>query len=128
MQRKLFDNVQPLFVSRYPQSKDLVRWLETIPNRYLHFGDFDLAGLNIYVNEVKKHLQDRASFFLPVDIEKILAEKGNRKNYDRQTVQFDKSKIKEENVLMLLKLIEKYKKGLDQEIFVTRKETSIKQL
>ncbi|HCW06685.1 MAG TPA: hypothetical protein DGG95_04885 [Cytophagales bacterium] len=118
-QKGLFNNIQPLFVSRYPQSKDLIKWLQAIPNRYLHFGDFDFAGLNIYVSEFKKYLQDKASFFLPMDIEKILAGKGNRKNYDRQTVQFDRSEIKEENVLMLLRLIEKYKKGLDQEIFST---------
>ena len=54
-QKKLFENIQPLFVSRYPQSKDLVKWLQTIPNNYLHFGDFDFAGLNIYINEFKKH-------------------------------------------------------------------------
>jgi len=35
-----------LFVSRYPQtqSKDLLNWLQSIPNPYLHFGDFDLTG------------------------------------------------------------------------------------
>lgn len=116
-QQKLFDSIQPLFVSRYPQSKDLVKWLQTIPNKYLHFGDFDFAGLNIYINEFKKHLQDRASFFLPTDIQKLLDNKGNHDNYNNQTVQFDKTKIKEENVLTLLKLIEKYKKGLEQEIY-----------
>ena len=30
-----------LFVSRYPQSTDLRKWLCSIPNHYLHFGDFD---------------------------------------------------------------------------------------
>jgi hypothetical protein len=116
-QLKLFNNIQPLFVSRYPQSKDLVRWLHAIPNRYLHFGDFDFAGLNIYINEFKKHLDDKASFFLPSDIEKLLDSKGSRANYNNQTIQFDRSEIKEENVLTLLKLIEKYKKGLEQEIY-----------
>jgi hypothetical protein len=119
-QRNLFNNIQPLFVSRYPQSKDLIKWLKTIPNRYLHFGDFDFAGLNIYINEFKKHLQERASFFLPTDIEKLLGNKGNRNNYNKQTVQFDRTEIKEENVLTLLKLIEKYKKGLEQEIYSLR--------
>lgn len=64
-QRKLFGDIHPLFVSRCPQSKDLIKWLQTIPNRYLHFGDFDFAGLNIYINEFKKHLHDIASFYLP---------------------------------------------------------------
>ncbi len=116
-QRKLFNNIQPLFVSRYPQSKDLIKWLQTIPNNYLHFGDFDFAGLNIYINEFKKHLHDKASFYLPTNIEEKLSTKGNRDNYNNQTIQFDRTEIKEENVLTLLKLIEKYKKGLEQEIF-----------
>jgi len=116
-QRKLFGDIHPLFVSRYPQSKDLVKWLQTIPNRYLHFGDFDFAGLNIYINEFKKHLHDKASFYLPTDIEEILSAKGNRDNYNKQTIQFVRNEIKEENILTLLKLIEKYKKGLEQEIY-----------
>ena len=116
-QSKLFGDIQPLFVSRYPQSKDLVKWLQTIPNRYLHFGDFDFAGLNIYINEFKKHLQDKASFYLPTDIEEKLSAKGNRDNYNNQTIQFDRNEIKEENILTLMKLIEKYKKGLEQEIY-----------
>lgn len=116
-QRNLFSDMQPLFVSRYPQNKDLVRWLQTIPNNYLHFGDFDFAGLNIYCNEYKKHLKDKAKFFLPPDIEKLLSSRGNRDNYSNQTIQFDKNEIGEENIFTLLKLIEKYKKGLEQEIY-----------
>lgn len=116
-QKKLFENIQPLFVSRYPQSKDLVKWLQTIPNNYLHFGDFDFAGLNIYFNEYKKHLTDKATFFLPSDIEQLLSTKGNRNNYNNQTILFDRKEVKEENVLILIRLIEKYKKGLEQEIF-----------
>jgi hypothetical protein len=116
-QKKIFENIQPLFVSRYPQCKDLIKWLMIIPNSYLHFGDFDFAGLNIYCNEYKKHLKDKAKFFLPPDIEQLLSSKGNRDNYNNQTIQFDKNEAREENILTLLKLIEKYKKGLEQEIF-----------
>ncbi len=116
-QKRMFGEIQALFVSRYPQSKDLVRWLQSIPNRYLHFGDFDFAGLNIYVNEFKRYLQDKANFYLPADIERMLSARGNRDNYNNQTIQFDRSKIHEGNVLALLKLIEDYKKGLEQEIY-----------
>ncbi len=116
-QRKLFSDIRPLFVSRYPQNKDLVKWLQSIPNNYLHFGDFDFAGLNIYFNEYKKHLKGKATFFLPPNIEQLLSSKGNRDNYNKQSILFDKNEVKEENILKLLKLIEKYKKGLEQEIF-----------
>ena len=116
-QEKLFENIQPLFVSRYPHSKDLIKWLQTIPNNYLHFGDFDFAGLNIYVNEFKRYLQEKGSFYLPANIERMLSARGNRDNYNNQTIQFDRIKIHEENVLTLLRLIEKCKKGLEQEIY-----------
>jgi len=116
-QKKLFENIQPLFVSRYPQNKDLVRWLQTIPNKYIHFGDFDFAGLNIYFNEYKKHLKGKATFFLPPNIKQLLSSKGNRDNYNKQSILFDKNEVKEENILTLIRLIEKYKKGLEQEIF-----------
>ncbi|CAK7052766.1 MAG: hypothetical protein PETM_02222 [Petrimonas sp.] len=117
-QRYLFLDIKPLFVSRYPQSHDLIKWLQMIPNRYIHFGDLDYAGLNIYINEFKKYLKNRATFFLPPGYEELLSEKGNRKNYDKQTILFDKAEIEEENVLRLISVIEKEKKGLEQEIFI----------
>ncbi|MFC0775281.1 DUF7281 domain-containing protein [Terrimonas alba] len=120
-QKKLFENIQPLFVSRYPQNKDLVRWLQTIPNNYLHFGDFDFSGLNIYFNEYKKHLKEKANFFLPSEIEKLLSAKGNRDNYSNQTIQFDEAKVDESSISSLLMLIRKYKKGLEQEVFSRQK-------
>lgn len=58
-----------LFVSRYPQSSDLRTWLQTIPNQYVHFGDFDLAGINIFLTEFHKFLGTRSSFLVPQDIE-----------------------------------------------------------
>lgn len=117
-QKQLFGNIRPLFVSRYPQNSDLVRWLVSIPNDYLHFGDFDFAGLNIYCNEYKKHLKAKARFFLPPGIERLLSDRGNRDNYNNQTLQFEPNLINEDNVLILLKLIEKYRKGLEQELLI----------
>jgi hypothetical protein len=117
-QRKLFNNIQALFVSRYPQNKDLIRWLQMIPNKYLHFGDFDFAGLNIYWNEYKRKLHNRAEFYLPINIEDLIFKKGNRDLYNKQTIQFDENKINEKNILILLGYIKKYKKGLEQEILI----------
>lgn len=119
-QRYLFSDIRPLFVSRYPQSRDLIDWLQKIPNNYLHFGDFDFAGLNIYVNEYKKYLKDRAQIFLPSNLEILLSEKGNRTIYDKQKICFNLLEIDEKNVTVLLKLIKMYKKGLEQEIFIKR--------
>lgn len=61
-----------LFVSRYPQSKDLCAWLKMIPNRYIHFGDFDLAGVSIFLSEFYSELGERAEFYIPADVEQRL--------------------------------------------------------
>lgn len=113
----LFHEKDFLFVSRYPQSKDLIKWLQSITNKYLHFGDADYAGINIYFNEYKKHLNDRANFFVPEGLERLLPAKGNRDNYHNQTLLIDKNTITEPGIHHLLKLIEENKKGLEQEIF-----------
>ena len=117
-QRYLFPNVKALFVSRYPQgqSKDLIKWLQTIPNFYMHFGDYDFAGINIYLQEYKKHLGDKASFFIPENIEQLIEKYGNQKLYDQQ--QLNVSNDIEENTQLLVSLLHKYKKGLEQEALI----------
>jgi hypothetical protein len=119
-QQYLFEHIKPLFVCRYPQnqSKDLIKWLQAIPNKYLHFGDFDFAGIGIYLNEYKKYLADKASFFIPVDIEKIIINYGNRNLYDIQKERFDEDAIDDEKLKELLILFHKHKKVLEQEILI----------
>jgi len=119
-QKHLFSNIKPLFVSRYPQtqSKDLSKWLQSIPNNYLHFGDFDLAGIAIYLNEFKRHLKNKAAFFTPDNIDDLIKHYGNKKRYDKQKICFDQKNIKEEPLLMLIESIHRYKTGLDQEILI----------
>jgi hypothetical protein len=119
-QKKLFSHIQPLFVSRYPQtqSKDLIKWLQQIPNHYLHFGDFDFAGIGIFLNEFKKHLSEKAQFFIPKNIEELLMNYGSRERYNTQKINFQISSIKEPNLPQLIKLLHKYKKGLDQELLI----------
>lgn len=119
-QKYLFSDIKPLFVSRYPQnqSKDLIKWLKSIPNSYLHFGDFDFAGIGIYLNEFKKHLADRTIFFVPENIDKLIADNGNKQRYDEQTINFEVKSIRENKLLQLINTIHKYRKGLDQEILI----------
>ncbi len=119
-QRYLFEGISPLFVSRYPQNqnKDLLNWLRRISNSYLHFGDFDFAGINIYLNEYKRSLGERAEFFIPNDIESLIARFGNRKLYDRQEKDFHASEVDEPGILELSKLLHRYKKGLEQEVLI----------
>lgn len=120
-QKYLFTDIKPLFVSRYPQnqSKDLIKWLQSIPNSYLHFGDFDFAGIGIYLNEFKKSLADDATFYVPQDIDQLIADFGNKKRYDEQKINFEVKSIKECELLHLISKIHKYRKGLDQEILIS---------
>jgi len=125
-QKYLFKDINPLFVSRYPQnqSKDLLKWLQVIPNDYLHFGDFDFSGLNIYWNEYKVYLSDSSRFFVPENMEAFMIEKGNRDLYDRQKVLFPESEVEEVGLVEVLKCIRKHKKGLEQEVFIQSTEES----
>jgi len=119
-QKYLFKEIQPLFVSRYPQnqSKDLVKWLQSIPNNYLHFGDFDFAGIGIYLNEYKRHLEKKALFFVPNNIEELFKLNGNRILYNEQNINFKVERINEDNLLKLIETIHKYRKGLEQELLI----------
>jgi len=118
-QKYLFKNINPLFISRYPQNqnKDFIKWMNSMPNNYLHFGDFDFAGIGIYLNEYKKHLSEKASLFIPKTIKSDL-KKGNRERYDKQSINFEIENIQEPKVLDLIELIKKEKKGLDQEYYI----------
>ena len=118
-QQAYFKDIQPLFVSRYPQSKDLVKWLTTIPNPYLHFGDFDFEGINIYLNEYKKHLGNSASFFIPDSIKQLLSDYGNHELYNKQFKRGPGPElVEEENIKALLTLLHAHKKVLEQEILI----------
>lgn len=117
-QTYLFGDCKPLFVSRYPQSKDLIKWLQSIPNNYIHFGDFDFEGINLYYNEFKKYLKERATFFIPGNVEELLEANGNRTLYDKQ-LNRKKENITEEGIVKLLSLMHKYKKCLEQEIYIS---------
>jgi hypothetical protein len=121
-QKYLFENITSLFVSRYPQnqSKDLLKWLQSVPNKYLHFGDFDFAGIGIYLNEYRKYLGDKSAFVVPENIEDLIAEYGNKSLYDKQRLNFDTKTITEKSLRDLISLIHKYKCGLEQEILIKR--------
>ena len=119
--RHLFGDNKTLFVSRYPQeqSKDLLRWLQSVQNQFVYMGDYDFAGVNIYQQEYKKHLKERASFYVPGNIEELIEKFGNRKLYDSQRL--NDATVSEPAIKELISLIHKHKKGLEQEILLTVK-------
>ena len=116
-QRKWFESMLGdtplLFVSRYPQSKDLRKWLQGMANRYVHFGDFDLAGIHIFQCEIQKYLGCRSSFLIPNDIEERL-KSGSRQRYDAQYQRFHHLEAPNDDQLQwLISLIHKYRRGYD---------------
>ena len=117
-QRYLFPSERPiLFVSRYPQSTDLRNWLQNISNEYLHFGDFDLAGMRIYETEFYKFVGNRASFFIPSDIEARLSN-GSTERYNTQYAKFKSYIPKDTRLLPLYNMINHYHRCYDQEGYI----------
>lgn len=120
-QRQLFTQVigsrRLLFVSRYPQSKDLVSWLQNVPNRYVHFGDFDLAGINIFLSEFYARLGARSSFLIPHDIEARLRN-GSKERYDAQYLRFHNLQTDIQPLQSLIELINKFHRCYDQEGYI----------
>lgn len=121
-QRTLFDGLYPantlLFVSRYPQSKDLRQWLEFINNKYVHFGDFDLAGIKIFITEFHRYFPERSSFLIPTDIEDRIIKFGSQERfngnyYENRNIHSDLPEVQH-----LIELILKYHKCYDQEGYI----------
>lgn len=108
-----------LFVSRYPQSTDLRSWLCSIPNHYIHFGDFDLAGISIFLTEFHAHLGERSSFLIPKDIEQRLANNGTEQRYNAQYQKFKNLTTHIPALQNLIDAINKYRRGYDQEGYIS---------
>lgn len=117
-QKNLFQKYgSVLFVSRYPQSCDLINWLKQTVNQYVHFGDYDLAGLHIYETEFYNYLFGRASFFVPDDIETRL-QKGSMERYNIQYERFKNYKPTDKRLLSLFGLIHRFHRCYDQEGYI----------
>ena len=102
-QKEFFEGMRPLFTTYYPRDthRSLVNWLETLPNAYIHYGDFDIAGVYIYQDIYKKHIKGF----------------GDAELYDKQ-LSYRNSIISDEpGIQELMKIIDKEHKGLEQEIF-----------
>ena len=107
-----------LFVSRYPQSSDLRKWLTSISNKYLHFGDFDLAGIHIFLSEFLKYLgEERTYYLIPDDISSRLKH-GSTKRYDEQLLRFKEINTAIAELQQLIDLINRERKGYEQEGYI----------
>jgi len=111
--RELFKEKNLLFVVRNPYMRE---WIEDLENEYIHFGDYDLAGISIYVNDIIPRLKKskKYSMLIPDNIEFLIKEYGDREIFEKQK-RYLNMKLDDERVMELKRIIEKYKKGLEQE-------------
>jgi hypothetical protein len=112
----LFPQKELVIIMRYLSSSPN-KWLQTITNSYLHFGDFDPAGLHIYIREYRNQLPaSRCSFFIPPNIEKLIDKFGIPTLYDQQIHLLKNIDFQlYPEVERLIYLLSKHRKGLEQE-------------
>ena len=110
----LFEPGRYLYVSRLLSSNAFKEWLKGIPNRYIHFGDFDLAGIGIYLHFYDE-IGNRASFLVPDDIEERIAVQGNSALYYSQEGKCRNMKVTDKRVQPLVDMIKKFRMGYEQE-------------
>jgi hypothetical protein len=119
----LFSTIKPLFLLRFNNNL-YIEWLQSIENKYLHFGDFDLSALAIYIHEFRNKLgENRCSFFIPKNIEQLIMKSENRDLYLKQLNDKRVKNIKFENypeISELALLIKKHQTTLEQEFFKVR--------
>ncbi len=110
---KFFDKPNILFVVTTPY---MLEWISTLENEYIHFGDYDLAGVNIYLNKVVRKLlkSKKYSMFIPENIEQLIVKYGNSELYENQK-QYKNLYSDDVDVNRLVEIIRKFKKGIEQE-------------
>ena len=103
----------------------IINWLQKIPNPYIHFGDFDLSGLAIYITRYKRKLSDKkVSFYIPPNLDELFLLYGNNNLYFRQlndprvkSIDFNQHS----EIIPVFRLIQKYHKGVEQETLEKKK-------
>lgn len=109
--KQFFENNNILFVVINPY---MLEWIGTLENEYIHFGDYDIAGINIYLNTIIPRLKKskKHSMFIPDNIEYLIQEHGDYELYEKQYKNLVTNDFK---INKLIKNINKYKKSLEQE-------------
>lgn len=105
-----------LFVERCGTLQAL---LAKVSNRYIHYGDIDLAGINIYQTQYAPIVAERGSFFLPCAINELFVRfKGLSELFEQQKYKYASLEGIDESMQMLIYEIRTMKKGIEQEAFI----------
>lgn len=115
-QKYLFEiyNKKILFIFR---NSAIYEYLKYFENEIIYFGDIDLAGISIYLNEIKSKILNHSSFFIPQNLEELL-ESANSILYFNQYDKYKNLKSDEKYLENLIALINKYKTTVEQEVLI----------
>jgi len=116
--RAMFPTGKMIFIER---SKALQNLLGNVSNKYIHFGDIDLAGIYIFENEYEPIVHKRGSFFIPENIE-MLIKQGHSELYEKQKRKYHFLSGKTDETKALIAMMHKYKRSVEQEIFLRGNE------
>lgn len=119
----LFEQKELVIIMRY-MSNSPNRWLQSVSNNYLHFGDFDPAGLSIYIREYLSNLSSlRCDFFIPPELEQLLEQYGQESLYDSQIHLLKNIDFQNyPKLVYIANLLHKHRKGLEQERLLSLKD------
>lgn len=94
----------------------LKNWLQKIPNKCIHFGDYDLGGIFIYL-QFYNLIGNRTTMLIPKNIENLISKHGSIDLWNKQSKEdyLLNQKITDDRILPLYKMIRKYRKGYEQE-------------
>ncbi len=113
-QLRLFRDEDILFVFR---NSAMLKFIEEIENEIIYFGDFDLAGINIYQTQILTR-NNSIKFFIPKSIENDLDNYGTKKLYMKQYELFKNIKSEDKKIQNLIDMIHKKQKVLEQEYYI----------
>lgn len=113
-QLKYFQDDKILFIYR---NSAMLRFIRNLENKIIYFGDFDLAGISIYQNEVLPKNKN-IKLFIPTNIEKLIDEFGSTKLYKKQYEKYKNLKSNSKDTQKLITIIHKNQKSLEQEFFI----------
>lgn len=118
-QLPLFQGLKCFFVSFYPREQHsyFIEWLQKQPNNYVHYGDFDFAGIHIYQSQYKKYVSGESRYLVPSGLLPLFRRYGKRALYNNQLSLQALIKADEPGISELLEFIKREHKGLEQEIF-----------
>ena len=116
--KHLFENDKKylfLCISEYKTTYQY-KWLESFSGEYIHFGDFDLAGINIYLNTIVPKLKKAKShsFLIPDNIYEIIKKKNYMLDYSNQTRYLNITSKEDKNLQKLIEFIKSHKITIEQ--------------